>query len=257
MLVLSRRPNQAVTFPGSATTVRVVSVKGNVVRLGIDAPPDVTILREELQPDAAARRATPDHGEPSPLTEQLRDRLKLTAANLGAVQLLLDAGCGAEAGLALSVVRDDLQVLRRALDGEEGAVRTTERRPSGRRRALLVEDDATQRELLAGYLRLAGLDVDTAGDGADALDYLHTHAKPDVVLLDMNLPRCDGATTARRIREDPALSDLRIVAVTGSAPTEFGAAGTSRIDHWFQKPIDPASLLRELRQEMEGATCPA
>src|SRR5437588_11810945 len=49
MLVLSRRPNQKIVFPGMNTTVQVVSVKPGVVRLGIEAPRDVTVLREEVE----------------------------------------------------------------------------------------------------------------------------------------------------------------------------------------------------------------
>ncbi len=59
---------------------------------------------------------------------------------------------------------------------------------------------------------MTGFQVDTAGDGADALDYLHSHDRPDVVLLDMLMPRCDGPTTIGRIRRDPSLEgdeDLR------------------------------------------------
>jgi carbon storage regulator len=48
MLVLSRRPNEKIVLPGLGITVQVVSVKPGVVRLGIDAPPAVQVLREEL-----------------------------------------------------------------------------------------------------------------------------------------------------------------------------------------------------------------
>src|SRR5262249_18536941 len=79
MLVLSRRPNQAVSFPGSETTVRVLSVKGNVVRLGIDAPPEVSVLREELRDAPRADRTPPDARQASPPPHGLRDRLQETA----------------------------------------------------------------------------------------------------------------------------------------------------------------------------------
>jgi carbon storage regulator CsrA len=252
MLVLSRRLNQGVAFPGTDTIVRVLSVKGNVVRVGIEAPPEVTVLREELLDNQAVPRTLPaSGGMPRSALKQMRDRLQSTAVSLGAVQLLLDTGCASEAGTALSLVRDDLQVLRYALDGE--LEKTPKQQPvvSRKRKALLVEDDASQRELLAGFLRMGGLDVDTAGDGADALDYLHTHTKPDVVLLDMGLPRCDGASAVRQIRHDPGLADLRIVAVTGSCPDDYDLArGPAGIDRWFRKPIDPASLLYELTHEL-------
>jgi CheY-like chemotaxis protein len=115
----------------------------------------------------------------------------------------------------------------------------------------LVEDNPNERELLATFLRMAGLSVDTAGDGADALGYLHSHARPDVILLDMGMPRCDGPTAVRAIRQEPALAGVKIVAVTGHAAEEFDLkAGPGGVDRWFQKPVDPAVLVRELEREL-------
>jgi carbon storage regulator CsrA len=247
MLVLSRRVHEAVLFPGFDATVRVLSASNGVIRLGIDAPHEVAIVREELHPGPPLREARPGRTLPR-LARQLRDRLRKTAVGLGLTQLLLDAGRPEDAGRSLAAVRDDLQVLRRALDGELEADRPVpSAAPKPPARALLVEDDRNQRELLAGFLRLAGLEVDTAGDGCDALEYLHSRPRPDVVLMDMGLPRCDGATAVRHIRRDPALAGLRIFAVTGSPPERFGLArGPGGIDRWFQKPIDPACLLQEL-----------
>jgi carbon storage regulator CsrA len=48
MLVLSRRPNEKIVFPGLGITVQVAEIKGSQVRLGIEAPPEVKVLREEL-----------------------------------------------------------------------------------------------------------------------------------------------------------------------------------------------------------------
>jgi carbon storage regulator CsrA len=48
VLVLSRRVNEKIVLPGLGITVQVVSIKGNAIRLGIEAPPDVKVLREEL-----------------------------------------------------------------------------------------------------------------------------------------------------------------------------------------------------------------
>src|SRR5207302_4642555 len=120
------------------------------------------------------------------------------------------------------------------------------------KKALLVEDNANERELLARFLRMGGFEVDTAGDGADALDYLHAQGKPDVVLLDMGLPRCDGPTTVRAIRGDRALAGLKIVAVSGHAAEEYDLLrGPGGIDRWFSKPVDPTALIRDLQQELD------
>ena len=103
---------------------------------------------------------------------------------------------------------------------------------------------------MALFLRSAGLDVATAGDGCDALDYLHTRERPDVVLLDMGLPRCDGATMVRTLRSDPAYSGLKIFAVTGHAPEEFDL-GPRGVDRWFRKPVDPMELVRNVNAELD------
>jgi carbon storage regulator len=56
MLVLTRRVNESVVFPGLGITVRVLSVKGTRVRIGIEAPAEVAVLREELLPHVQAVR---------------------------------------------------------------------------------------------------------------------------------------------------------------------------------------------------------
>jgi len=66
MLVLARRLNESFVLPGLGVRVEVVAVKGNVVRLGIQAPPDVQVLRQELCDTACRRgaglvRSNPDH----------------------------------------------------------------------------------------------------------------------------------------------------------------------------------------------------
>jgi carbon storage regulator CsrA len=191
MLVVSRKTQQKIVFPGMNTTVQVVSIKHGVVRLGIEAPPDVKVLRAELQ-----------------LVQQ---------------QLEATAGKSPRQPPAL---------------------------PS-KVKALLVEDNPNERELLAIFLRLAGVDVDMAGDGADALDYLRGGQRPNVVLLDMGLPRCDGPTTVREIRRDPALGGLKIIAVAGRPEEDFNLGrGSAGVDRWFQKPVDPGLLLHCLNQEL-------
>ena len=258
MLVLSRRVHEKIVFPGLNTAVQVLSVRQGTVRLGIGAPPGVAVLRDELQehPAATSMPRTDQGGKFAALARQLRDRLQVTGVGLGTVQLLLEAGLTHDAKATLARIRDDFQLLRYGVDGEleEGAPPhpATPRKA----KALLVEDDNHQRELLAGFLRMAGLDVDTTGDGCDALDYLRSRPRPDVVLMDMGLPRCDGATAVRQIRSDPAFTGLRIFAVTASAPNGFDIPhGPAGIDRWFQKPLDPASLLHELKQELGASPC--
>jgi CheY-like chemotaxis protein len=119
----------------------------------------------------------------------------------------------------------------------------------------LVEDNANEREMLAWLLRRSGLEVDTVGDGLEALDRLKTRGRPDMLLLDMGLPRCDGPTTVREIRHNPDYTGIKIFAVSGHTPDEYGFASTdSGIDRWFCKPIDPASIIQNVSHEL--ALCP-
>lgn len=125
---------------------------------------------------------------------------------------------------------------------------------AARCRALVVDDDANERGLLAGLLRMNGCDCDTAADGQDALDYLASHDPPDVVLLDMIMPRCDGPETLRRIRRDARLANLRVFSVSGADPRRLGVpTGAGGFDAWFPKPLDPEKLWDAIRQQTTTA----
>src|SRR5262249_6827512 len=156
-----------------------------------------TILRGEV-PDRAAewnRAGSGEEADPRKLSESdtsglngvLQDRLTTTGLGLGLLRLQLDTGRTEEAKATLAALQADFQILLHDTHTETEPLSARVSTGSSRR-ALLVEDDLSEREFLARFLRRSGLQVDTAGDGADALDYLRTHDQPDVVLLDMGLP---------------------------------------------------------------------
>jgi carbon storage regulator CsrA len=256
MLVLSRRLSQKIVLPTLDLSVQIVSIKPGVVRLGIEAPDHISVFREELldkddfQPPSAVPPAPSVADE---LMHILNNRLNTSEVGLALLRRQLDLGLTREMADTLAKLQDNLQTLkdrveRIQMDAPSPAVYV-------RRRALVVEDDRNECELLAGFLRLAGLDVQTAGDGADALDYLHQKGKPDVLLMDMMMPRCDGPTTVRTIRRNPAYDGLRIIGVTGASVEQFGLAeGPGGIDRWFRKPVNPEALLRELTREPNPAS---
>jgi CheY-like chemotaxis protein len=113
--------------------------------------------------------------------------------------------------------------------------------PTGRR-VLVVDDNEDAAESLAALLRLFGHVVDVAFDGEQAL-ILAPEVKPDLVLLDLGMPRMDGHEVARRMRAAPWGSTMKIVALSG-----FGD-GTDRArsleagcnDH-LVKPVSPVTL---------------
>lgn len=261
MLVLSRKLHEKIVFPGLGASVEVVGMKGNAVRLGVQAPPEMIVLREELQgATSAAGRAEASRpkeadAQARELNHFINNRLNAAVIGLALLRKQAEQGLTDQMGGAIQRIEREIEALRQRFGGPAPATAPAKKPEKQRKacKALLVEDDQNERELLAAYLRMAGMDVDTAGDGVDALDYLRTRGKPDVVLMDMALPRCDGPTAIRAIRNDPAIADLKIFAVTGQPPARFGLEDDGRgVDRWFRKPLDAASLLRDLRHDVTG-----
>jgi carbon storage regulator CsrA len=238
MLVLSRRPNEKVLFPTLGVTVEITSVSRNVVRLGIDAPASVPILREEI---AAAENVPAT--KPKPANHRLRNRLHTATLAVHLSQKQMRAGLTTEAEATLSEALREFSELDLQLAADK-ADSTAPRRPI---RTLLVEDDCNESVLLAEFLRLHGINVQMAHDGQDALDYLRSHERPDVILLDMRMPRCDGPATLAAIRGDAANDATKIFAVSGTDPHDFSLPNGSRgVDGWFTKPVNPGKLVEEM-----------
>jgi carbon storage regulator CsrA len=254
MLVLSRKINERIVFPGIDASVQVLAVKPGIVRLGIQAPREVSILREEILDAKGVRTAPPPPPEPSStsirrLNQLVHSRLRIASIGTALLRRQLELGLTQAATETLDQVERELQALQERSEAE-----ISKHAAPRQRRALVVEDDQSERELLASFLRLAGLDVAAVGDGTDALDYLHRQSPPDMVLVDMMMPRCDGPTTIRAIRSEPALAGLRIFGVSGYLPDDFGLeTGGTGVDGWFKKPFDPEDMLRELNRDLEPA----
>jgi CheY-like chemotaxis protein len=84
---------------------------------------------------------------------------------------------------------------------------------------LIVDDNADSAESMAVLLRLRGHEVRLAYDGQSALEETHAF-RPDVMFLDLDLPKIDGYEVARRLRMEPALRNMTLVAMTGYGQEE-------------------------------------
>jgi carbon storage regulator CsrA len=238
MLVLSRRANEKIVFPSIGVTIHLLRINGKAVRIGIDAPPDLRVLREEVTDHAAPAESRPSPNKSA--THELCNRLNKIALGLTLFQRQQEAGQSHQAEATLEQALNQLAALDRTAVSEivEGGTAKT-RRP----RALLVEDDNNERELLSGLLGMNGCECATAADGDEALNYLAGPDRPDVVLLDMGMPRCDGPTALRAIRSNPRTADLIVFGVSGSSPNELGiTTGPGGVDGWFAKPLNPRAL---------------
>jgi signal transduction histidine kinase/CheY-like chemotaxis protein len=138
-----------------------------------------------------------------------------------------------------------LPLLARPVDGLR---RAESPRPGERRRVLVVEDNEDVRAALRALLEHSGHVVYEAADGQAGIDAA-LRVKPDVVLIDIGLPRVDGYEVARtlRARREVLGAGLRLVAVTGyGQPADQRRAREAGFDEHLVKPVDPAALQRAL-----------
>ena len=106
-----------------------------------------------------------------------------------------------------------------------------------RRRILVVDDNLDAAEGLAMLLSLRGHEVATAYDGQSAIDQAR-ELQPDVVLLDIGLPRLDGFEVARRLREEHTSRPMLLVALTGyGQERDRVRAREAGFDHHLLKPV--------------------
>lgn len=256
MLVLSRRPSQQIVFSNLGVTVDILSVKGSVVKVGIEAPDDVHILRSEItgQPHGFPRMADGMRKFSRTQYHDLCNQLHSANLALRLFEKQRAAGLDDEAQATFETVLDQFAELNQQFANRRpNRSETSTSPPSPSYRVLLVEDDDNERELMAGFLRMCGYDVATAGDGLEALAYLERHPQPNLVVLDMKMPRFDGVQTVEAIRGNLRFEELKVCAVSATSPQELGV-GVERggVDCWFQKPLDPERFVRELRSWMQA-----
>ena len=114
------------------------------------------------------------------------------------------------------------------------------------RKVLIAEDNAVNRELLRELLETRGYTVLEACDGQEAL-HMIDQVQPDILLLDIGMPVLDGFAVVRKIRENPHLAKLPVVAVTAYAmQDDREKILNSKFDGYLSKPIDARSLMEEL-----------
>ena len=120
------------------------------------------------------------------------------------------------------------------------------------RRILVVDDDPSIRRLLNATLELEGYTVATAADGEEALAEL-PGSNPDVVVLDVMMPKLNGLDVLERIRRNPATATLPVILLTAKSSKEDVWEGWQRgVDYYMTKPFDVEELLRFIEFVLEG-----
>ncbi|HTI36423.1 MAG TPA: ATP-binding protein [Vicinamibacterales bacterium] len=152
------------------------------------------------------------------------------------------ANRGSEFTIALPIAVSPSEP-RRTVAGQDNESNT---RDATTMRILIVEDNGDARELLSEALASKGHEVRTASDGPAAFHVLEEW-QPDVALLDIGLPGMTGHDVARRVRANPQLRHVALVALTGwGQEKDRRLSADSGIDHHLTKPVDPEQLERVL-----------
>jgi two-component system, OmpR family, response regulator ResD len=121
---------------------------------------------------------------------------------------------------------------------------------SSKRRILIVDDDATVREILSRYLVREGYDVDRAADGEAALDRTQTHP-PDLILLDLMLPGISGLDVCRRVRRSTGVPIIMLTARGEENERVFGLRLGA--DDYVVKPFSPREVTARVTSVLRRA----
>lgn len=238
MLVLSRRSHQDIVFPNLGITLHVLQVRGQIVKIGIDAPKNIPVIRREAMTSEASVSSSQVNDKE--FDHRLRNELNLLHLRLETIQRRLDLGEKVDAESTLRALLNSVDAFDRQLSSVSN--RST-------MRLLVVEDCDNERKLMAYMLALHGFEVHVARDGSEALEWLRaSHFLPDVVLMDVQMPVSNGLDALHQIRDDRRLNGLLVFAVTGSkrAPDEEPVG--RGWDGWFSKPLDVQHLIRSIQE---------
>jgi CheY-like chemotaxis protein len=107
---------------------------------------------------------------------------------------------------------------------------------------MVVDDDEDIREIITIILSARGIETVGAGDGVEALEHLRKNGCPALILLDLMMPRMDGAELARELRADPKTADTPIVIMSGNAEARKTATAIGDC-LWLPKPVGLDDLL--------------
>jgi CheY-like chemotaxis protein len=120
-------------------------------------------------------------------------------------------------------------------------------------RVLFVEDDASVAQMYRLKLELDGYNVDVAGDGLLALEKART-AHPDIIFLDLRLPKMDGLSVLEALRADPMTASIPVVILSNWNERELVERGVKlgALDHLIKSQTTPARLSQRLADWLKG-----
>ncbi|MCS7282202.1 MAG: response regulator [Anaerolineae bacterium] len=120
-------------------------------------------------------------------------------------------------------------------------------------RILVAEDERDIRELIAFTLRFAGFDVILATNGAEAVELAEANP-PDLIILDVRMPKMSGYEACRRLKENPRTSSVPVVFLSAKGQdSEIQQGLASGADEYILKPFAPDELIQQVRDILNRA----
>ena len=234
MLVLSRKENERLIFPSLGISIEVSQIRGNKVRLGIDAPADVPVLREELA-DLKGLEFTPDdlssENRLKMITEVHRAGLASVTHSLNSLHRHLDSDADGQA-FVLDIFRQ-LQGVQKAV-----ADSLSDDRSEPVPHALLIQRASSERDLLASCLRFGGIEVITSASREDAEGYLSLHSCPDFAIIDS----VEASTDFIDVLRTRPYDQMQL----------FGLGEIPALAHCFPRPLNAETLVEKLTRDFAG-----
>ncbi len=121
-------------------------------------------------------------------------------------------------------------------------------------RILIVDDNVTNLKLVAYLMKSKGYQVATAVDAESALDAVQTQ-RPQLILMDVQLPGVDGLELTRQLKSNPETRDIKIIAVTAYAMKgDQDRAIAAGCDDYITKPIDTRQLPETIERHLRGTS---
>ncbi len=117
----------------------------------------------------------------------------------------------------------------------------------------MVDDNKVIRQLIRVNLELEGIEVVTAADGAECLEVVQ-QVRPDVITLDVVMPRLNGLRTAARLRSDPRTAGIPLVIVSACSQHEVESGLDVGVDAFLAKPFEPQELVRVVQSLIDSST---
>ncbi len=119
-------------------------------------------------------------------------------------------------------------------------------------KVLVLEDSLSQRQMISDHHKGSGLTVDVASDGVEALEQIQ-RSSPDVVVLDIVMPRMNGYEVCRRLKADPKTQHVPVV-MCSSKGEEFDRYWGMKqgADAYIAKPFQPTELIGTVKQLLRG-----